>query len=203
MSSSTAQPNRPHVDVVTLANTLVLNSQGQQLKVGHLWQKSMVVLVFLRHFACIACRAHAVEVWNERERYEKTGAKIIFIGNGAPEYIEAFKEELGLEKALILTDPTLMSFRASGFKCGYFKAFNLHTAFNMASLKLQGHSGSLTEAQGSRWQMGGVLALNTDGKVLYHYVSESVGDLPAEEDVAELVNNVAVAAASSSSSAVG
>ena len=193
MASSTIDLNKkykPTVDVVTLANALVLDPQGRQLKVGHLWNKNAAVLVFLRHFACIACRAHAVEVWSDRERYEKTGAKIVFIGNGAPEFIEAFKNDLGLQKALILTDPTLVTFRAAGLRNGILAIVQPKSIVNMAKLTAKGHVQKSLTAEGTHWQLGGVVALNRDGKVIYHFVSESVGDLPQEEDVNELVESV-------------
>ena len=193
MASSTINLNKkfkPTVDVVSLANAVVLDPQGRQLKVGHLWNKNATVLVFLRHFACIACRAHAVEVWADRERYEKTGAKIVFIGNGAPEYIDAFKNELGLQKALILTDPTLVTFKAAGLRNGILAVVTPKSVVNMAKLAAKGHVQKSMAAEGTHWQLGGVVALNKDGKVIYHYVSESVGDLPNEGEVEALVESV-------------
>jgi hypothetical protein len=39
---------------------------------------------------------------------------------------------------------------------------------------------SYTKEAGVHQQLGGVLAMSTTGKVLYHYISEYFGDLPEE-----------------------
>lgn len=175
------------VDIVTLANTLIKDSSGNSIKMGHLWAKQNVVLVFLRHFACIACRAHAIQVWTGREKYEKSGAKLIFIGNGSPDYIEHFRKELQLDPAVVLTDPSLQSFYAAGFKRGFFRIVQPHSVINAAKLALKGFKqAAYTKEAGTHWQLGGVLAISTNGKVLYHFISHSLGDFPPESDIEEI-----------------
>ena len=146
-----------------------------------------MILVFLRHFACIACRAHAVEVWKEREKYESSGARLIFIGNGASNYIDVFKSELGLQKALILTDPSLEVFRAAGFRHGFFELVQLKSILKAIKLAAGGHKQSTLIAEGSNWQNGGVLAVGKNGKVLFHFISQALGDFPNEADIEMIV----------------
>ncbi len=172
------------LDVIALANAVVSDSTGNRLKVGMLWAKQSVILVFLRHYACIACRAHAEQVWGERDRYERTGAKLIFIGNGSPDYIERFRSDLKLNPAVVLTDPSLETFRAAGFKRGFFRVVNPQSAVNAAKLAMRGHKqAAYSQEAGTHWQLGGVVAVNTKGKVLYHYISHVLGDFPPDEDV--------------------
>lgn len=169
------------VDLVTLAGTKVFLAPGQQLKLGQLWQQQTVVFIFLRHFACIACRAHATQVWSEREKYERNGAKLIFIGNGQPHFIDKFKEDLKLTSAVVLTDPSLISFQAAGFQRGFFKLVQPKSLINAAKLVANGHSqGTSSKETGSHWQMGGVLVINPQSQVLYHFISEALGDFPDE-----------------------
>lgn len=170
-------------DVQTLGQMIVMDSKKRKIRLGLLWRKRPVIFVFLRHFACITCRAHAQEVWLNREKWEATGAHLVFVGNGAPEFIGIFKAELDLNKALILTDPSLASFRAAGFKYGFMALAQLETILNAVKLASKGHTQTSYAAQGSVWQLGGVLAVNTRGEVVYQYISESYGDLPPESDV--------------------
>jgi peroxiredoxin len=170
-----------YVDIVTLANCSAWLPSGEELKIGQLWQKQTVILIFLRHFACIACRAHASQVWNEREKYEKSGAKLIFIGNGSPDFIEKFKEDMNMGGAMILTDPTLESFRAAGLKRGILALVQPKSMTNAVKLAMQGHrQTAYTADAGHLVQLGGVVAINTHSKILYHFRSESFGDLPLE-----------------------
>lgn len=175
------QPVTALIDIVALANTRVFVSPDQELQLGRLWQKQTAILVFLRHFACIACRAHAAQVWGERENYEKSGARIVFIGNGQPSWIEIFRADLGIDRGVVLTDPSLASFNAAGFKRGLFSLLNPGSAVNAAKLALEGHRQKPYHPDaGSHWQLGGVLAISPQSKVLYHFASKSLGDLPEE-----------------------
>lgn len=172
------------VEIVKLANSQVQDANGNSLRVGQLWVKQTAILIFLRHFACIACRAHAVQVWEAREKYERTGAKLIFIGNGSPAYVEYFRNDLKLDPAVVLTDPSLASFHAAGFKRGFFRVVQPQSVINAAKLALKGHKqASYTKEAGTHWQLGGVVAVSPQGKVLYHFISHSLGDFPPEDDV--------------------
>jgi peroxiredoxin len=175
------------VDIVVFANSYVLDSQNRKFKLGQLWQNQTVIFIFLRHFACIACRAHAAEVWKERAKYEKTGARLVFIGNGSPAYIDAFKADLRMDSAVILTDPSLDSFRAAGFRHGFFEVVQLKSMLNAIKLGSEGHKQTSAIAEGSNWQLGGVLAISREGKVLYQFVSQALGDHPDEADLEVLL----------------
>ena len=183
-TASGKDPTKPSVDIVTFSSCSVLDSQGQKIKLGQLWQKQTVVFIFLRHFGCIACRGHALQVWKDRERYENSGAKIVFIGNGLPTYIEKFREELALEGAMILTDPTLLSFRAAGFRHGFLALVQPKSAINVVKLLASGVSNDVaTEETGTNWQLGGIVVVKPNGLVAYHYISEALGDYPPAADV--------------------
>ena len=187
MASKIVKLDSSSIDLVALANCFVFDGESRKLKLGQLWQTQSVIFVFLRHFACIACRAHAVEVWKDRERYESAGARLIFIGNGAPNYIEIFKTELGLEKALILTDPSLEVFRAAGFRHGFFELVQLKSILNAIKLAAGGHTQTTLVAEGSNWQNGGVLAIGKNGKVLFQFISQALGDFPNEADIEMII----------------
>jgi peroxiredoxin len=174
---------KPTVDIVSLANHKILDESGEAIKVGTLWRDHPVIFIFLRHFACVGCRAHAVQVWSEREKYEKNGARIVFISNGAPNFIQAFKEDLGITDAKVLTDPELVSFRAAGFRRGFLAALGPKSLVNGLTLMSKGHSNGKVEAgTGDYWQLGGVVVIQTDGRVSYHYISQSLGDYPDAEE---------------------
>jgi peroxiredoxin len=174
------------IDMEKLSQCLVLSPDKRPIQVSALWNKQSIIFIFLRHFACVACRAHAVQVWQNRETYEKTGSKIIFIGNGSPDFIEKFKEDLNLTNAVILTDPTLKIFDAAGFNRGFLAVVNPTSAFNMARLVLEGHKQTTLSAEGTHWQLGGVLAISKAGKVLYQFISVAVGDFPPESDIEKM-----------------
>lgn len=168
-------------DGIRLHGSLVFNEDGAQVMLGNLWHKQSVILVFLRHFACIGCRAHAADVWKNRSVYEKAGAKIVFIGNGAHELIKMFKQDLNMTDATLFTDPTLNSFKAAGLKRNLFSAFSPKSLMNAHQLDKEGHKhGVRTKESGDLWQLGGIVAIKPGSVVTYQYISDAVGDYPDE-----------------------
>ena len=173
------------VNIVTLATAKVLDESGKPVQMGTLWQKQTALFIFVRHFGCIGCRSHAVEVWQKREAYERSGARIIFIGNGQPHFIQTFKNELNLHDAPIYTDPSLAVFRAAGFKRNFLAALGPKSIAAGLKMYANGHKqGAYDPASGDLWQMGGVLVIKPSGQVAYHYISEMLGDYPPESDFA-------------------
>jgi peroxiredoxin len=170
-------------DIASLGQVLILDENGIPTEVKSLWRESKVMLIFLRHFACIACRAHAAQIWEKREFYEKNNTKVVFIGNGAPQYIQAFREDLKLGNAAIYTDPTLASFLFCGFKRGFLNVVSIASAANAIHLYKEGHRQTQLDAQGDHWQLGGVIIITPEAKVAFHFISESLGDYPPESDV--------------------
>ncbi len=178
-----------NINIPQLANCTVFAAPDRQLMLGQLWQKQTAVMIFLRHFACISCRAHAAQVWKERAKYQSSGAKIIFIGNGQPVWIEMFREDLGIDKGVILTDPSLNSFKAAGFKSGFFNIVNPKSVINIIKLVGEGHSqNSQSKDSGTHLQLGGILAITPQNKIVYHYSSNSIGDFP-EEPYREIIEH--------------
>ncbi len=178
--------SEPTVNIEILGNCIVTGPTGQQIKVEQLWHSQTAVIVFLRHFGCIACRSHALQVWAARDQFMATGAKIVFIGNGQHTYIEKFREDLGLTGALILTDPSLLSFQAAGFRHGFFALVQPKSVINLVKLAIAGEKNQPANSEtGTNWQLGGIVVVKPGGKVTYHYISEALGDYPPANDYAD------------------
>ena len=172
------------VNIVDFANSVLFDEKGEAVQIASLWKERTILFIFLRHFGCISCRSHAVDVWSQREKYEKGGAKIVFVGNGSPHFISAFKKDLNLQEAPIYTDPSLMSFRAAGFKRGFLVALGPQALANGIKMFARGHKqGAYDKATGDLWQLGGLIVVKPSGQVAYHYISQIMGDYAPEEDV--------------------
>jgi peroxiredoxin len=127
------------VKILEFPKCEILNEEGEKIKNIDLWQKQTILFVFLRHFGCVSCQAHAVQIWKDRAKYEKGGAKIIFVGNGIPLFIKTFKEDLKIQDAPVYTDPSLASFRAVGFKRGFLAALGPKSSLLGRKLLKEGH----------------------------------------------------------------
>jgi peroxiredoxin len=174
------------VDILALKRILIMNEYGDKIVASSLWKSQPVVLVFLRHFGCIACRAQVAQIMKNKASLEKNGAKIIFVGNGSPNMIESFKEELKIKDLLVFTDPSLEIFDACGFNRGLKYLVNAKTVLQGIKLYNEGFSqGVQTKENGSHLQMGGIIALKPPGIVTYHFASEYLGHFGDVEEIEE------------------
>ena len=177
---------KPEVDILSLANCSVYNENNKTVKLHRMWDYKTTVFVFVRHFACIACRAHVADVWKNRKAYEEKGAQIVFIGNGHAHFIQTFKEDLNLEGANVYTNPGLCAFKAAGFKRGFLAALGPKSLKEGLSMYKEGHrQASYSKEKGDLWQLGGVLVVAKEGRVIYHHINESLGDFPPDKDILE------------------
>jgi peroxiredoxin len=164
---------------------VVYDSTGAHVPISKFWSERTAILVFLRHFGCIACRSHAQDVWANREKLEKSGARIIFIGNGDSSYISKFREDFNLGDAPIYTDPSLRAFELGGFKRGVGYLLNSTSVKNGFELMSEGHRNGnpLNTKTGSHFQLGGVIVVHPGTRVTYHYVSDALGDTPEAGEI--------------------
>jgi len=96
--------------------------------------------------------------------------------------IQAFKEDLGITLP-VYTDPGLSVFEMAGFKRSMTSTLGPKSIMKALALKKQGHIQK--GVQGDPWQQGGVLAIDTNSNILFHYASQNVGDFP---EINQLVN---------------
>ena len=170
------------VDILALSRIKLTNENGDQIYFNQLWKSGSIVIIFLRHFGCIACRGHLDKIWSQRESLKKRNINIVFIGNGSVEAMKQFKKELGYENVPIFTDPSLESFDACGMNNGIQYLFSLKTIKNGYKLFKEGYTQGNIKDSGYHKQMGGVVAFRSPGKLIYRFVAESLGDFDNTED---------------------
>jgi hypothetical protein len=118
------------------------------------------------------------------EELRKRGAEPIVIGNGPVDFAAHFKLDIGFE-AELYTDPSLKTYRAAEMKRmrGIPKVI---TAVKAIKAVTEGHFQSRT--QGDAGQLGGVVIIDREGRVLYRHVSEEPGDHPSTEEILAAVS---------------
>ncbi len=177
--------SKAKVDLNLLSNVVLHTEDGQALKMASLWRNRPAVLIFLRHFSCVACRAHVAQVWQHRKALEQGGAKICFIGNGSYHEIIKFKKELNIESSMVFTDPSRRSYEATGMRRGMMPALGPKAVANVVRLLSEGHRQKVYNREaGDLWQLGGVLVVNPGDVIRYHYISEVTGDFPEPGEIA-------------------
>lgn len=112
------------------------------------------------------------------------GAELYVIGNGAPMFIEGFRETTGFTGA-VYTDPSLAVYRAAELRRGVGTMLSPAAAGRTIRALARGFRQGRT--QGDATQQGGVLVVAPDGAVRYQHISASPGDnAPPEAILAAL-----------------
>ena len=120
------------------------------------------------------------------------GAELVVIGNGAPHFAAAFREEMALDCPL-LVDPELQAYRAAGLRRGRVELLSPRLPWNALRALRQGFR--QRGVQGDPWQLGGVLVVRPDGALTYRQISREAGDhAPVDTVVAALAPDAAVLA---------
>lgn len=109
-----------------------------------------------------------------------TGAELVVIGNGSPNFIDGFRETTGWQGPLY-TDPSLEVYRAAGLKRGVMTVLNARAAIKALGALRAGRRQGRT--QGDEWQQGGVLVIAPSGDVIWSQISEYAGDNAAPDAI--------------------
>ena len=118
------------------------------------------------------------------------GAELVIVGNGAPSFAAAFREDYELDCPL-LVDPELRAYRAAGLRRGRVEALSPRMPWNaIRALRAGSRQGTV---QGDVWQLGGVFVIRPDGRLTYRHASREAGDHPPIGDIlAALADDAAV-----------
>jgi hypothetical protein len=114
----------------------------------------------------------------EVDRIHAEGGELVFIGNGAPHFAEAFKKDFDVVSPLF-TDPTLRAYKAAELKA------RVGNPLRLAKNGLRAFRAGFrqVETQGDAFQLGGVLVVDRGGQVLFHFASREAGDHPPISDL--------------------
>jgi dehydrogenase/reductase SDR family protein 12 len=108
------------------------------------------------------------------------GAELAIVGNGAAHFARAFREDFGLDGAL-LVDPELRAYRAAGLRRGRVEL--LSPRLPLHALRALRSGARQVAVQGDPWQLGGVFVIRPGGALAYHYASREAGDHPPVDAV--------------------
>ncbi len=126
-----------------------------------------------------------------RDEIHARGAELFIIGNGAPSFAQAFREDLGISTPLF-TDPSLETYRLLEFKRGVADALLSPKVWANAA---RAWSGGFRQGrvQGDAWQLGGVIVVRPDGSVIFRHASTEAGDHPPVPEILRALGRADVA----------
>jgi peroxiredoxin len=163
-----------------LADCIVQDQEGADVRLGDVWKDKPTILAFVRHFGCVFCREQVTELNREKAKIEGAGGQLVVVGSGTPNFVRGFREQTGFE-GQVLCDPSVSTYREAGMKRGFFTVINpVVAARGLASMARGFRQGRV---QGDPYQEGGVLVVRPPGELVYKQVSKSAGDHPPAAEV--------------------
>ncbi len=140
------------------------------------------------------CRAHAVQLHRDREKFDAAGAALVVVGQGTPRHADHFREQFDLDGLELLVDPDREAYRLAGTKVATIGEL-LGPSSVARGLKRAATERVVQGAiKGHPAQLGGVLVVAPGGEVAWSHVAENAGDNPQNERVLEAVKQARGAA---------
>lgn len=176
-----------------LTEVEVLDATGQTARLGDRLTDGPAALVFLRHFACLACTEHVTMLAPRLHELTRLGLHVIYVGNGASHYIEGFIERnaIDLDIVEVVTDPSLAAHRALELPRSFASTYGPRALWGLGRALVHGFRQRSIE--GDVYQQGGVLVIDREQRVAYLHRDQALGDHAPTSDVIEATMRVAAA----------
>ncbi len=105
--------------------------------------------------------------------FEDRQMQLVVIGNGAPNFIKAFREDTGYQGKLF-TDPSLNTYKTLNLKRSVGSLFGLKSVKEGLRAAVSGYL--QTEIQGDALQQGGAIIVGPGDVLHYVYRNSEAGD---------------------------
>lgn len=135
------------------------------------------LLVLLRHYGCIGCEELLTSLKPHLSLFSALNIRVVLIGNGSVEQLQAFQERMHLRPSAdlsVLTDPELKAYRALELKRSFWAAAGAGAW--LGELQAMGRGFRRGSIQGDALQQGGLLLLDDAGGVRFEHRSETQTD---------------------------
>lgn len=160
---------------------LVQTNKGNNLL--DLSYKNPVLLVFLRHFGCVYCKASMLEIGNRMNHFKKRGIQVVMVHMAEFELAEEYLQEFQIVDVEHISDKDCKIYGMFGLAKGSFsQLFGLKTWIRGFELAVTKQVVPSAKRVGDGFQMPG-LFLISEGEVKSSFIHHSVADKPDYENL--------------------
>lgn len=163
---------------------------GREIRLGSLWQSGPAAIVWLRHYGCLYCRAHARAMEDARDAFARAGISPVLVGMGTAADAAAFREQLELSIP-VLADHDRQSYRAAGARQGGpVQLASPRVLLRAVPTMLHGRVRQ-GRTVGNPMQLGASAVIGPGGEVLFHHVARDASDNAAPDVLLATVDQAA------------
>jgi peroxiredoxin len=158
-----------------LREATVVAADGRRFPLADLARGGPALIVFIRHFGCIGCAEQVHGLAPRLPEIAALGVRVVLVGSGAPEHIDAFLERNALaDKAVeVVTDPSLRAHEAAGLARSAWATFGPRAVVDFLRAASRGHLPRSTD--GDLYQQGGAVLVDALGVVAWAHDNPSLG----------------------------
>lgn len=165
-----------------IEDAVLLDDDGREVALAESWSERPAAVVFMRHFGCTFCRAHAAEIQERYDELEAAGGGAVAIGMGTPAHAAEFREMSGIEFPLLVSPDTALHERAGLTRGNWLRVI---ASLPQAARDLRRHGAKVTGADMS--QLAGTFVVAPGGALVYAHRARTASDnAPVEAIVAAI-----------------
>jgi peroxiredoxin len=169
------------MDLATLSALTLPDQDGTPHRLGELWRDRPAVLVFLRHFGCLHCREHAVQLRDRYDDLQRQGIDLVAIGTGDQRYAGAFVRDENIPYLVLVDDDARAAHAASVGVASWYRLLHPTTWRATVETWRRGHR---IHQPGKRvTQLGATFVLGPGDQVRYSHVDADSTDHASVPDV--------------------
>jgi len=169
------------MDLNALSNLSLPDQDGTPHRLGDLWSDKPVVLVFLRHFGCLHCREHAVQLRDRYDDLQRQGIELVAIGTGDKRYAGAFVRDEKIPYLVLVDDDAKAAHAASVNVASWYRL--LHPTTWPATVQTWKRGHRIHKAGKRVTQLGATFVLGPGDQVRYSHVDADSTDHASVPDV--------------------
>lgn len=156
--------------------SLIKTNKGHDL--ASLSDRSPVLLVFLRHFGCVFCKASMLDISRKRKEFEDEGVKIVLVHMADFDTADTYFKDFGIQDLEQISDPECKYYAAFGLVKGSFsQLFGLKTWMRGFEIAATEQMLPARTRIGDGLQMPGIFMIR-HAEIIGSFIHNSVADKP-------------------------
>ena len=160
-------------------NLSLFNSSGMTVPLARFWSTQPLLIFFMRHFGCAACREHLFQIRNAYTSIQSCGGAVVVISQHDPDLTARYVQTYHVPFTA-LADPTRHAYQAFGVIEGtYWETAGPHAVAHQIKLSLQGNVMGLPRSVSASRQLGGTFIVDTNGIIQFAHLARPIYHYPA------------------------
>jgi peroxiredoxin len=167
-----------------LADIVLPDQDGNEVRLGDLWSEEPVALVWVRHYGCVHCRSHAVELEGARSEFDAAGVRVVLVGQATPRQAAHFRKRLEIDLP-VLADEQRESYKAAGAKVATAGELLGPKSVSQGLKKTFESRGKVHQGRviGHPAQLGGAMVVAPGGEVTWSHMAENASDNATPDEI--------------------